>query len=359
MASLMQLPEECLLSILQWLPLSGLRSCCVVSHELFRLAKDPSLWRGLFVEKDSTGAPDARLWCSSVVYNGKLYIYGGHTTQGLMSNLISNVKSDFVVYDTKAKKWSPLEHQMGGKTEHKCVAYNGALYFIGGYNGYDYTNEVHKFDPNTNVTEPVTTTGEPFTRRSALTALVHKDSVYTFGGWNGFSRTWFNDVNCLDFTTMNWRAIQAKGTPPRERTSHSAVVWKDSMYVFGGFSGEEYLNDLHEFDFNTETWRDISHECKGNIPAPRSRFCAAVHGDFMFLLGGWNKVGYFNDFYMFNFRTKVWSCIPSGNFKIPSISQYSLAVSDEFLYIFGGFCAEEKACINKFYTYHLGMYQSQ
>lgn len=354
----MQLPEECLLSILHWLPLSGLLSCCVVSHELFRLAKDPSLWKGLFVEKDSSGAPDARLWCSSVVFKDKLFIYGGHTTQGLMSNLISNVKSDFASYEIKSKKWVTVEHQMGGKTEHKCVVHNGALYFIGGYNGFDYTNDIHKYDPETNITVPIPTTGEPFARRSALTALVWKDSLYTFGGWNGFSRTWYNDVNCLDLVTMEWRVIQCKGIPPRERTSHSAVIFQDSMYVFGGFSGEEYLNDLHQFDFKTETWKEISKECKGSVPAPRSRFCAAVHGECMFLLGGWNKVGYFNDFHCFNFRTKTWTSISSGNFKIPSISQYSLAVSEEFLYIFGGFCAEEKACVNKLYTYHLGVFQS-
>jgi len=343
---------------LSWLPLSGLLSCCVVSHELFRLAKDPSLWNGLFVEKENTGAPDPRLWCSSVVFQGKLFIYGGHTTQGV-SNLISNVKSDFMNYDIQSKKWSPIEHAMGGKTEHKCVVYNDALWFVGGYNGFDYTNDLHKFDKESNTTIPMATTGVPFTIRSALTALVWKDNLLTFGGWNGFTRTWYNDVHSLDFNTMTWRAIQPKGTPPKERTSHSAVMWNDCMYVFGGFSGEEYLNDLHQFDAKTETWTNISDQCRGSIPAPRSRFCASVHGDCMFLLGGWNKVGYFNDFYMLNLRTKVWTNIPSGNFKIPSISQYSLATSEDLLYIFGGFCAEEKTCVNKLFTYHLGISQSQ
>jgi len=87
MQSLIEMPEECVLAILSWLPLSGLIACCAVSRELYRLSKDPSLWKGLFLEtRPSEGGPDPRLWCSSVVFQGKLYVYGGHTTQGVLSN---------------------------------------------------------------------------------------------------------------------------------------------------------------------------------------------------------------------------------------------------------------------------------
>jgi N-acetylneuraminic acid mutarotase len=355
MHSLIELPEECVLAILAWLPVSGLISCCAVSREMYRMAKDPSLWRGLFIESKKTeGTPDPRLWCSSVAFQNKLYVYGGHTTQGVLSNLISNVKSDLYCQDLRTKKWSLVPHSMGGKTEHKCVVYDNKLWFVGGYNGYDYTSELHTFDPATNTTALVEATGEVFSRRSALTALVWKDRLYTFGGWNGFTRTWFNDVHVFNFDTKTWRAVAAKGEPPLKRTSHSAVIHNNKMYVFGGFSGEEYLNDMHEFDLESETWTDITRQCKGDVPSPRSRFCAAVHGDNMYILGGWNKVGYFNDFYVFNFATRVWNNISNWNFKVPSISQYSLAVSEEFLYIFGGFCAQEKTCINNLYIYHLG-----
>jgi len=360
MHSLVELPEECILAILSWLPLSGLLACCAVSRELCRLTKDTSLWKGLFVEGHSAkeGAPDPRLWCSSVIFQDKLYIYGGHTTQGILSNLISNVKADFFKYNTVTRKWYGIEHQMGGKTEHKCVVYENALWFVGGYNGYDYTSDIHRFDPVTGTSTIVETTGEPFSRRSALTALVWRDKLYTFGGWNGFSRTWYNDLHVFHFGTKHWNMITPKGRPPIKRTSHSAVIFKDKMYVFGGFSGDEYLNDLHEFDLETETWTEITKQCKGDIPAPRSRFCAAVHGDCMYILGGWNKVGYFSDFYMFNFVTRIWTKIVNNNFVIPSISQYSLATHGDYLYIFGGFCAEEKTCINKLYVYRLGSNES-
>jgi len=227
------------------------------------------------------------------------------------------------------------------------------LWFIGGYNGFDYTNEIQKYDMITNTFALVEATGEPFSRRSALTALVWRDSLYTFGGWNGFTRAWYNDLYCFHFPTSRWRWISPAGQLPGKRTSHAAVVYNNKMYVFGGFSGEEYLNDLHEFNLENETWRNLSAQCKGDIPAPRSRFCAAVHGDSMYILGGWNKVGYFNDFYKFDFARSVWTKIANINFSIPTISQYSLAVDEKFLYIFGGFCGREKTCINKLYKYRL------
>jgi hypothetical protein len=182
--TIIQLPDECILEIFSWLPLNGLLSCCSVSKELNRLAKDPFLWRGLILESKAKSevVPEPRLWCASVVHKDNLYIFGGHVTQGVQSNLISAVKNDFFQYDLNNKKWIQITHQMLGKTEHKCVVYNNCLWFIGGYDGFDYTNTLHKFDIETKATALVQTVGEPFSRRSALTALVYRDKLFTFGG---------------------------------------------------------------------------------------------------------------------------------------------------------------------------------
>jgi hypothetical protein len=71
----------------------------------------------------------------------------------------------------------------------------------------------------------------------------------------------------------------------------------------------------------------------------------------MYILGGWNKVGYFEDFYSFNFSSRVWCKIENSNFEIPSISQYSFSVHNDLLYIFGGYCAKRKECVNELMVY--------
>jgi len=416
----LDLPEELILTVISWLPLTGVLGMRLVCREVNRVCDDSSLWRGRFIKlgecinQDSTDAPrndeheeqqprddddeedgdnggdfqhgdldntagaqqqltptaqnetvvdgevtrpkmvypSERLWCSAVVYRDWLFIYGGHTTKGL-SNLISNVKSDMFVYDFRRKTWSEIPHEIGGKTEHKCVVYGDALWFVGGYNGHNYTNDVRRYDPHTGTSAVVDTTGVSFSPRSALTAVVHQNKMYTFGGWNGFTKQWYNDLHVFNFDTKEWREVNCKGECPSQRTSHACVVWNNRMYVFAGFSGDQYLNDLHEFDFETETWREITMETQGTRPSPRSRFCAVVHGDSMYLLGGWNKVTYFDDFYSYNFLTKTWTQISNPYFNIPSLSQYSLTAYDNKLYIFGGFCSQAKECVNRLYVYQL------
>jgi len=386
---LFNLPEEIILSILNKLPPASLAACCAVSKTMYRLVNDSSIWKGLFVEIgkernqemkevskngetddcDADGRPSPRLWCSTVVHQDKLFLYGGHVTQD-QSNLISKVKGDLYTYEFAQRKWTTLEHEMGGKTEHKAVLYDNYLWFVGGYNGYDYCNDVQRFDPVTNTSSVVEVTGEPFTPRSALTAVVWQGKLYTFGGWNGFTQKWFNDVHCFNFETKEWRKVHPNGKIsdqemlnagdvgsvvdlPPPRTSHASVLWGSKMYTFGGFSGKDYLNDLWEFDLETETWTDLTKFTRGQSPAPRSRFCAAVHGDCMYILGGWNKVSYFADIYCFNFVTRLWTQISHPCFETPSISQYSLVVHEDKMYIFGGYCAKRKACVNRFYSYKL------
>ena len=53
--------------------------------------------------------------------------------------------------------------------------------------------------------------------------------------------------------------------------SHSAVVRKDVMYVFGGFVSNgtgEYSNDIYSLDLKTMKWTLLA--IKGKIPAPRA-----------------------------------------------------------------------------------------
>lgn len=47
---------------------------------------------------------------------------------------------------------------------------------------------------------------------------------------------------------LRWVLLESNGQQPSVMFGHSAVVWKDSMYVFAGYSFG-YLRDLFQFDF--------------------------------------------------------------------------------------------------------------
>lgn len=50
----------------------------------------------------------------------------------------------------------------------------------------------------------VTTHGDAFSPRSALTAVLNNDKIYTFGGWNGALQKWYNDIHELDLSKLSF-----------------------------------------------------------------------------------------------------------------------------------------------------------
>lgn len=78
-----------------------------------------------------------------------------------------------------------------------------------------------------------------------------------FGGDSGgndiLSDLWSVDLS--DSGNHYWELIEPKSTEnPRPRYSHSACVIKNSLYIFGGFSGQ-YLDELWRFNFDTRMWQ--------------------------------------------------------------------------------------------------------
>jgi N-acetylneuraminic acid mutarotase len=362
-ASMQSLPDEVVMQILASLPLRELHRCSGVNRRLLRLTGDHSVMEGIFLtDGQSTqpkeDVPEPRLWCASAVVGDSLYLYGGHQVES-ETNLIEFVKGDLFQYHLVTKQWTKLEHDMGKKTELKCVVYDNALWFVGGYNGDMYTNEIRKYDLGTKTSTLVSTSGNPFSPRSALTAVVWKDCMVTFGGWSGVETQWYNDTHKFDFRTKEWQLVQPTTPAPPARTSHVAVCHKNSMYIFGGYDGEKYLNDLWELNLETNVWTNLTNVIAGTCPEPRSRCCAAVYGNVMYLLGGWNKQAYYSDLFTLDLDSNRWTQVSNPNYEIPALSQYSMGLAHDvqhersFLVMYGGYDGRVKDCTNQLHRYVL------
>jgi hypothetical protein len=130
------------------------------------------------------------------------------------------------------------------------------LLLLGGADrvGQEYGFEnVHLFDVLANAWVTHTTTGTvPGPRNGHTATLVEQRWLYVFGGLHVSSQSCYNDLYCLDLSTMAWQhhASSLTGTPPSARNGHTAcaVVNDQStdIYVFGGSSPVEGLmNDVH------------------------------------------------------------------------------------------------------------------
>ena len=79
-------------------------------------------------------------------------------------------------------------------------------------------------------------------------------SLYVFGGQDYTTGQLLNDLHCLDLASLTWRLVDAKGTAPAPRTSHSCAHLAGKLAVFGGSNEGELKDDLVLFDLASETW---------------------------------------------------------------------------------------------------------
>ena len=50
-----------------------------------------------------------------------------------------------------------------------------------------------------------------------------------------------NDLYQYHFPTKLWNEVRARGVLPSPRDRHIAVVWRKSLFVFGGFDGSSII----------------------------------------------------------------------------------------------------------------------
>ena len=97
-----------------------------------------------------------------------------------------------------------------------------------------------------------------------------------------------------DLNKLTWSEIKAKN-PPSARSGHACFVWKSYMIVFGGFfealRETKWYNDVHVFNFQTETWMDVPQSRLSAKPEPRSSCNVALYTtDRVIIHGGFSKM---------------------------------------------------------------------
>ncbi len=57
-------------------------------------------------------------------------------------------------------------------------------------------------------------------------------------------------THCVLFSavTMQWSAVEAKGDIPEPLSGHSATLFGSQIFVFGGYDGQTYHDQLYVFD---------------------------------------------------------------------------------------------------------------
>jgi len=228
--------------------------------------------------------PDGRSSHSVSVIESKVYIYGGEDTPRHVFD------GQVHVFDLTERSWNA--HSGSGELPslrlgQTAVAVQNKLWIIGGRNSNkEDMNDVYTFDINDFTWTKINTTGDVLPICSYHTGTRIGNSVFVFGGCSG-SAGRLNAVWKLDTDKHSWTHITTRSTAeetPIARGGPGFVALGDNLYVYGGYSGKQELDDLWRFDVETATWNRILP--KGIIPPARSVHCTTTLGNGIVTFGG-------------------------------------------------------------------------
>lgn len=198
-----------------------------------------------------------RLAAGAVVFNDRMWILGGTENyyfgdqSSLKNDVWSSADGKTWKQETAAAPWSPRAYL-------QAVAHDNKLWVIAGGN---YVPEYHAkndvWSSADGVNWELATDKAPFSPRLWHSAVTYRDHVWVLGGWsNNPSKNWGDVWYSRD--GKDWRALKSN-VVWKERHEHSAFVFQDKLWIAGGhaqpLSSEVWSLELPRDFFADETSR--------------------------------------------------------------------------------------------------------
>jgi N-acetylneuraminic acid mutarotase len=174
------------------------------------------------------------------------------------------------------------------------VLYNKYIYIYGGKTPQYLSKNLFRLNLEKNQVTNLKYSGDIPTPRFGHSADVYKANMYVFGGWNGQETV--DELFYFSLISNIWYEVRLVcGIKPKGRYRHTTMILEKSLFVFGGVDQKQRkFNDLYEFLLEKNEWRTV--EVKGNIPTPRSFHQSVNVENRLFVFGGTDEKK-LNDFY--------------------------------------------------------------
>jgi N-acetylneuraminic acid mutarotase len=184
-----------------------------------------------------------------VVYQGKLYVIGGHNWSE--KKISDNIYEFSIIPPYTAKLLARMPQT---RQNHRAEIINGKLFILGGRTTNlrkDTTDSVVVYDFIKNEVKPCPSLPKPVRGMSTVT---WGNMVIIIGGKDKNSQI-LNEVFMYDTETG-----QSQKLPPliHKRHGSSAVIMHDVIAVLGGSNKEEkHLNSVESFTMGDDHWREL------------------------------------------------------------------------------------------------------
>ncbi|KAJ4137527.1 hypothetical protein NW768_003114 [Fusarium equiseti] len=135
---------------------------------------------------------------------------------------------------------------------------NNQIYAFGGFDQYtdEVYNHVLRLDLVSHQWSLVDNYGDiPGVRMGHTATLYQGNKLLVFGGENEH-RTYLSDLIVFDLKTAHWTQPLVSGPIPKGRARHAAVLHEDKLFIIGGITGQNnyVLDDICYLDLKTFTW---------------------------------------------------------------------------------------------------------
>eukprot|EP00192_Tetraselmis_astigmatica_P005231 CAMPEP_0117671142 /NCGR_PEP_ID=MMETSP0804-20121206/13165_1 /TAXON_ID=1074897 /ORGANISM="Tetraselmis astigmatica, Strain CCMP880" /LENGTH=530 /DNA_ID=CAMNT_0005479561 /DNA_START=26 /DNA_END=1618 /DNA_ORIENTATION=+ len=207
--------------------------------------------------------------------------------------------------------------------------------------------------------------------RSAHQAVVYKSFLFVLGGEftspNQEKFYHYKDLWRLDLNTNEWENLPLK-KGPSARSGHRVVMHKGRLILFGGYydvgAEMKYYNDLWVLDIDNLQWNPAGDPF-GPTPSPRSGCQMVVHGDLMYMHGGYSKVkdedepdmehgSAHDDTWVLDLTNFKWAKVKKAGFTPSARAGFSMVLHKNRAVLFGGVSDHEskggETLVSEFYN---------
>lgn len=183
-----------------------------------------------------------RLAAALVEFKGKMWLLGG--TENYYFGDSKSIKND-VWSSSDGKTWTLATENAGWspRAYHQAAVLNGKIYVFGGGNytpEYHATNDVWSSEDGIHWKQE--TSQAPWHERLWFSTVVYRDRIWVIGGWSNNPAKNKNDA-WYSQDGKNWTELKSD-VVWKERHEHSAFVFQDKIWLAGG----------HAQPLNSEVW---------------------------------------------------------------------------------------------------------
>lgn len=241
---------------------------------------------------------------------------------------------------------------------HTTTLVGSNVYVFGGCDSRACFNELYVLDADAFYWSTPHVVGEVPVPLRAMTCTTVGKKLVIFGGGDG--PAYYNDVYVLDTVNFRWSKPRILGDKaPSKRRAHTACLYKNGIYVFGGGDGVRALNDIWRLDvsdINKMSWKLISGPTNSidgkspngggggglggreaaQAPRPKARgyHTANMVGSKLIIYGGSDGGECFNDVWVYDVETHIWKAV-----NIPVTYRrlsHTATIVGSYLFVIGG-----------------------